>query len=110
MRKRPWSWMLGLGSVALLSVSGGGAVAAACAADNAPSPPKPATYLATWAPTWSTARGAGRAPHVLQVARHAPAFGGWYLGRLATVARREPGLFLRLVTSEMPAIDRRALA
>jgi hypothetical protein len=47
---------------------------------------------------------------VLQVARHAPAFGGWYLGRLATVARREPGLFLRLVTSEMPAIDRRALA
>jgi hypothetical protein len=46
----------------------------------------------------------------LQVARHAPAFGGWFLGRLAILARRQPGLFLRLATSEMPDIDRRALA
>ncbi len=46
----------------------------------------------------------------LQIARHAPAFGGWFLGRLATLARQAPGLFLRLATSEMPASDRCALA
>ena len=46
---------------------------------------------------------------VLEVARHAPAFGGWFLGRLAALARRSPGLFLRLATTEMPGVDRRAL-
>jgi pimeloyl-ACP methyl ester carboxylesterase len=46
----------------------------------------------------------------LQIAQHAPAFGGWFLCRLATLARREPRLFLRLATSEMPAGDRCALA
>jgi hypothetical protein len=44
----------------------------------------------------------------LGVARHAPAFGGWFLGRLAALARRSPRLFLRLATSELPGIDRRA--
>ncbi len=46
----------------------------------------------------------------LQIARHAPAFGGWFLGCLATPARRTPGLLLRLATSEMPASDWCALA
>jgi pimeloyl-ACP methyl ester carboxylesterase len=46
---------------------------------------------------------------VLEVGRHAPAFGGWFLGRLAALARRSPGLFLRLATTEMPGVDRRAL-
>jgi pimeloyl-ACP methyl ester carboxylesterase len=46
----------------------------------------------------------------LQAARRAPAFGGWFLGRLAVLARRSPRLFLRLATSELPGIDRRALA
>src|SRR5207245_6259989 len=46
----------------------------------------------------------------LQAARRAPAFGGWFLGRLAVMARRQPGLFLRLATSELPGTDRRALA
>jgi pimeloyl-ACP methyl ester carboxylesterase len=46
----------------------------------------------------------------LQIARHAPAFGGWFLGRLAALARRSPRLFLRLATTELPGIDRRALA
>jgi pimeloyl-ACP methyl ester carboxylesterase len=52
---------------------------------------------------------AGKRPS-LPIARHAPAFGGWLLGRLATPARRAPGLFLRLAAGEMPAVDRRALA
>ena len=44
-----------------------------------------------------------------QAARRAPGFGGWFLGRLAALARRSPRLFLRLATSELPGIDRRAL-
>jgi pimeloyl-ACP methyl ester carboxylesterase len=46
----------------------------------------------------------------LEVARHAPAFGGWFLGRLAALASRSPLLFLRIATCELPGIDRRALA
>ena len=45
----------------------------------------------------------------LEIARHAPAFGGWFLGRLAALERRSPELFLRLAASEMPDIDRRTL-
>jgi pimeloyl-ACP methyl ester carboxylesterase len=45
----------------------------------------------------------------LQVARHAPAFGGWFLGRLAVLARGRPEMFLRLATSELPGVDCRAL-
>jgi pimeloyl-ACP methyl ester carboxylesterase len=45
----------------------------------------------------------------LQVARQAPAFGGWFLGSLAALAHRSPRLFLQLATSELPAVDRRAL-
>jgi pimeloyl-ACP methyl ester carboxylesterase len=101
---------LDVGSVALLGVSGGGAFAAACAAEIPIA--SEACYLsrhlarlpglpAGWPP------GSARP---CRWPRHAPAFSGWYLGRLATVGRREPGLFLRLATSEMPDIDRRALA
>jgi pimeloyl-ACP methyl ester carboxylesterase len=46
----------------------------------------------------------------LQIARHAPGFGSWFLGRLAALAVRSPRLFLRLATSELPGIDRRVLA
>ncbi len=70
-------------SAALLGISAGGPFAAACAA-----------------------RIPGR---VRSLARHAPALGGWFLGRLATLARRSPRLFLRLATSELPGIDRRAI-
>jgi pimeloyl-ACP methyl ester carboxylesterase len=46
----------------------------------------------------------------LGVARHAPAFGSWFLGRLAALARRSPWLFLCLATSELPGTDRHAIA
>jgi len=46
----------------------------------------------------------------LAIARRAPGFGGWFLGRLAVLARRSPRLFLRLAASELPGADRRALA
>jgi len=38
-----------------------------------------------------------------------PAFVGWFLGRLAALARRSPRLFLSIATSELPSIDRRAI-
>ncbi|MGI5517863.1 alpha/beta fold hydrolase [Streptomyces sp. CA-106131] len=101
---------LDVGSVALLGVSGGGAFAAACACEL----PDRVRSLLLIAPlglaAWPTRGMAAGQRAALQIARHVPAFGGWFLGRLATLARREPGLFLRLATSEMPAGDRRALA
>jgi pimeloyl-ACP methyl ester carboxylesterase len=45
----------------------------------------------------------------LEIARRSPAFGGWFLGRLAGLERRSPPLFLRLATSELPETDREAL-
>ncbi len=60
-------------------------------------------------PEWPTHGMASGERLSLGVATHAPAFGGWFLGRLAALARRSPRLFLRLATSELPGIDRRAL-
>jgi pimeloyl-ACP methyl ester carboxylesterase len=60
-------------------------------------------------PGWPTRGMAPGQRLSLAVARRAPAFGGWFLGRLATLARRSPRLFLRLATSELPGPDRRAL-
>lgn len=101
---------LGVGSVALLGVSGGGAFAAACASEL-PDRVRSLLLIAPLGPpAWPTRGMAAGQRASLQIARHAPAFGGWFLGRLATLARRAPRLFIRLATSEMPASDRRALA
>lgn len=101
---------LDVASVALLGVSGGGAFAAACAAEL-PDRVRSLLLIAPLGPpAWPTRGMAAGQRASLQIARHAPALGGWFLGRLATLARRAPGLFLRLATSEMPASDRRALA
>ncbi|MDX2709619.1 alpha/beta fold hydrolase [Streptomyces sp. PA03-6a] len=101
---------LEVGSVALLGVSGGGAFAAACASEL-PDRVRSLLLIAPLGPpAWPTRGMATGQRASLPIARHAPAFGGWILGRLATLARRAPGLFLGLATSEMPAGDRRALA
>ena len=102
--------MLAAGPVALLGVSGGGAFAAACAAEMPHRVRNLLLISPLGPPTWPTRGMAAGQRLSLQVARHAPAIGGWFLGRLATLARRAPRLFLRLATSEMPDIDRRALA
>ena len=60
-------------------------------------------------PAWPTAGMAVGERLSLEVARRAPAFGGWFLGRLAGLGRRSPRLFLRVSTSELPGTDRRAL-
>ncbi len=101
---------LDVGSVALLGVSGGGAFAAACAAEMPHRVRSLLLISPLGPPSWSTRGMAGGQRLSLQVARRVPAFGGWFLGRLATLARRVPVVFLRLATTEMPDIDRRALA
>jgi hypothetical protein len=60
-------------------------------------------------PGWS-ARGMASGERVaLEIARRTRAFGGWFLGHLATLARRSPRLFFRVVISALPDCDRRAL-
>jgi pimeloyl-ACP methyl ester carboxylesterase len=98
------------GPTALLGVSAGGPFAAACAA-RLPGRVGSLTLIAPLgAPGWPTDGMASGQRLAIQAARRAPAFGGWFLGRLAMLARRSPRLFLRLAASELPDIDRRALA
>jgi pimeloyl-ACP methyl ester carboxylesterase len=100
---------LGVASAAVVGVSAGGPFAAACAAEIPGRVGSLTLISPLGSPGWPTRGMAPGERLALEVARHAPAFGGWFLGRLATLARRSPRLFLRLVTSELPGIDRRAL-
>jgi len=96
-------------SAALLGISGGGPYAAACAA-RLPDRVSRLTLVAPLGqPEWPTRGMAAGQRASLEIARRAPAFGGWFLDRLAVLARRSPALFLRVATSEMPDSDRRAL-
>jgi pimeloyl-ACP methyl ester carboxylesterase len=101
--------MLGVDSAALLGVSGGGPFAAACAA-RIPARVSSLTLvcplgLADW-PTSGMAQGERLS---LALATHAPAFGGWSMGRLAALARRSPEIFLWLAATNQPDVDIRAL-
>jgi pimeloyl-ACP methyl ester carboxylesterase len=96
-------------SAALLGISAGGPFAAACAAAIPGRVSSLILVSPLGPPGWPVREMAPGERLSLHVARHAPAFGGWFLGRLATLARRSPRLFLRLATSELPGIDRRAL-
>ncbi len=87
-------------SAALLGISAGGPFAAACAA-GIPGRVRSLTLVSPLGPPGWPTRGMAPGQRLsLEVARHAPALGGWFLGRLATLARRSPRLFLRLATSE----------
>ena len=108
---RRWSWTRwGAGPAALLGVSAGGPFAAACAARLGGRVRSLTLVAPLGAPGWPTAGMAPGQRLALQVARQGPAFGGWFLGRLAVSARRSPRLFLRLAASELSGADRRALA
>jgi pimeloyl-ACP methyl ester carboxylesterase len=97
------------GPAALLGVSGGGPFAAACAAAM-PGRVRSLTLVsALGEPGWPTRGMAPGERFSLEIARRTPAFGGWFLGRLAWLERRSPRLFLRLATSELPDTDREAL-
>jgi pimeloyl-ACP methyl ester carboxylesterase len=98
-----------VGSAAVAGISAGGPFAAACAA-TLPGRVRSLTLIAALGPpAWPTVGMAAGERLSLEVARRAPAFGGWFLGRLAGLARSSPRLFLRVATSELPAADRRAI-
>ncbi len=100
---------LQVGSAALVGISGGGPFAAACAA-ALPGRVRSLTLISPLgAPEWTTRGMAPGERMSLEVARRAPAFGGWFLGRLAALERISPRLFLRVATSELPDADRRAM-
>jgi pimeloyl-ACP methyl ester carboxylesterase len=97
-------------SVAVLGISGGGPFAAACAA-RMPGRVRSLTLVSPLgAPEWPTGGMAVGERVSLQIARRVPAFGGWFLGRLAALGRRSPRLFFGVATSELPGTDRHALA
>lgn len=97
------------GPAGLMGVSGGGPFAAACAA-RLPGRVRSLTLVCPLgSPGWPTRGMAPGQRLVLPAARHAPAFGGWFLGRLAALGRRSPGLFHRVTTSGLPGVDRCAL-
>jgi pimeloyl-ACP methyl ester carboxylesterase len=97
-------------AAAVVGISGGGAFAAACAARL----PEHVRALVLVSPLgqadWPTRGMAPGERLSLAVAARAPTFGGWFLGRLAALARRSPALFLRIATTELPEADRRELA
>jgi pimeloyl-ACP methyl ester carboxylesterase len=100
---------LQVASAALLGISAGGPFAAACAA-AIPGRVRSLTLISPLGPPqWPTDGMATGERLSLEVARRAPAFGGWFLGRLAALARISPRLFLQIATSEMPGADREAI-
>jgi pimeloyl-ACP methyl ester carboxylesterase len=98
------------GPAALLGISAGGPFAAACAARLGGRVHSLTLIAPLGAPGWPTDGMAPGQRLALAAARRAPASGGWFLGRLAMLARHAPRLFLRLATSELPGPDRCALA
>jgi pimeloyl-ACP methyl ester carboxylesterase len=100
---------MGVESAAVAGISAGGPFAAACAAALPGRVRSLILIAALGPPAWPTAGMATGERLSLEVARRAPAFGGWFLGRLAVLARSNPRLFLRVATSELPPADRRAI-
>jgi pimeloyl-ACP methyl ester carboxylesterase len=101
---------LEIASAAMLGISAGGPFAAACAARLPDRVRALLLVSALGEPAWGRQGMASGERLSMAVASVAPGFGGWFLGRLASLARRAPDLFLRVATSELPAIDRAALA
>jgi pimeloyl-ACP methyl ester carboxylesterase len=100
---------LGVDAAALLGVSAGGPFAAACAA-NIPGRTRGLTLLSPLGLRgWPNREMAPGERFSLAIARQAPAFGGWFLGRLAVLAGRSPQLFFRLAGTSLPDVDNLAL-
>lgn len=96
-------------AAALLGISGGGPFAAACAAKIPGRVRSLMLVAALGLPEWPTGGMAPGERLSLLLASHAPAFGGWSLGRFAALARYRPELFLRLAATAQPDADIRAL-
>jgi pimeloyl-ACP methyl ester carboxylesterase len=100
---------LRIDSAALVGISGGGPFAAACAA-RIPDRVRSLILVAPLGlPEWPTLGMDTGERLSLVLATRAPEFGGWFLGRLAALARHQPGIFLRLVSIAQPEVDTRTL-
>ncbi len=100
---------LEIDQTAVLGQSAGGPFAAACAA-ALPDRVRSLLLISPLGPPgWATAGMSPGERFGLAVSRRAPAFSGWFLGRLAVLGRRSPKLFARITTSELPEVDRVAL-
>jgi len=99
-----------LPSATVWGVSGGGAFAAACAARLPERFGRLVLVTPLGPPAWPTDGMAPWQRRSLRLATRTPAFGAWFLARLAALGRRTPDLFFRVVTTETPQADRRALA
>jgi pimeloyl-ACP methyl ester carboxylesterase len=94
---------------ALFGVSAGAPFAAACAA-MMPGRVRSLTLVSPLGPPeWPTDGMASGQRRSLALARRAPAFGGWFLGRLGVLARRWPQLYFGLAATALPGVDCRAL-
>ena len=102
--------VLSVDCAAVVGVSGGGAFAAACAAALPARIRSLLLVSALGIPEWGTGGMAAGERLSLSVATRTPSFGGWFLERLATLARSSPRLFFEIATVELPAADRFALA
>lgn len=97
-------------AAALFGVSAGGPFAAACAA-AIPGRVRSLTLVSPLGlPGWPTQGMSPGERMSLALARQAPGFGGWFLGRLAVLARRSPRLFFGLTATSLPSIDNHALS
>jgi pimeloyl-ACP methyl ester carboxylesterase len=96
-------------SASVLGISGGGPFAAACAA-AIPGRVRGVVLVSPLGPPeWPVSAMARGERVALGIAARAPSFGGWFLGRLAGLARRSPRMFLRLAATGMPPADRNAI-
>jgi pimeloyl-ACP methyl ester carboxylesterase len=96
-------------SATLLGVSGGGPFAAACAARLPDRVRRLMLVCPLGMPEWPTDGMAQGERLGLMLASHVPAFGGWFMGRLAVLAGRRPDFFHWLAATNQPDVDVRAL-
>jgi pimeloyl-ACP methyl ester carboxylesterase len=100
---------LEIDTAALLGVSAGGPFAAACAA-RLPDRVRSLLLVAPLGPPeWPTQGMALGERFSLSLAGRIPGFGGWFLGRLAVLARHWPQAFFGLSATAMPDVDSRTL-
>lgn len=100
---------LGLDRTGVLGISGGGPFAAACAAALPERVRGLALVSSLGLAGWGSGGMAAGERFALALATRAPSFGGWFLERLALLARRSPRRFLEIATLELPTVDRLAL-
>jgi pimeloyl-ACP methyl ester carboxylesterase len=100
---------LGLDRAGVLGISGGGPFAAACAAALAERVRGLVLASSLGQTGWGSGAMAAGERFAWGLGTRSPSFGGWFLERLALLARRSPRLFFAIATVELPEVDRRAL-